>query len=105
MNEIVCSGEKIILDKHGFLQNSEEWNEEVALELSYIADNLFLSEEHWKLIRYVRRYYMAHGATPMLKKLKNDTGYSLKRLYELFPQGPVKGLFRIAGLQKPVNCL
>jgi tRNA 2-thiouridine synthesizing protein E len=104
MNEIICDGNQIILDKNGFLLNPEDWNEEVALELSYIADNMFLSDEHWKLIHYVRKFYMSHGTTPMLKKMNNDTGYSLKRIYELFPQGPVKGLFRIAGMQKPLNC-
>lgn len=104
MSEIVCSGVRILLDKFGFLENSDEWNEEVALELAFLADNIFLSEEHWRLIRYVRHYYLTNGIAPMLKRMQLDTGYNLKRLYELFPQGPVKGLFRIAGMMKPVNC-
>lgn len=104
MSEIVCSGSKIVLDKNGFLENVDEWNEEIALELAYLADNIYLSDEHWKMVRYVRHYYFSYGSTPMLKRLIHDTGYSLKMIYELFPQGPVKGLFRIAGMEKPVNC-
>lgn len=104
MNEIICGQSVIKLDKYGFLENVDDWNEEVALELAYIADNLFLSDEHWTLIRYVRKFFISNGTTPMLRRLSAETGYTLKRLYELFPQGPTKGLYRIAGMQKPANC-
>jgi dissimilatory sulfite reductase related protein len=64
-----------------------------------------LTEDHWKLINYIRDYYAKFGIAPMVRKITKDTGYTLKRIYELFPSGPAKGTCKLAGLSKPTGCV
>ena len=64
-----------------------------------------LSEEHWKVINYLRDYYQQFGIAPMIRKLCKETGFDLKRIYALFPSGPAKGACKLAGLAKPTGCV
>jgi dissimilatory sulfite reductase related protein len=41
----------------------------------------------------------------MIRKVTKDTGFPLKRIYELFPTGPAKGACKLAGLPKPTGCV
>jgi TusE/DsrC/DsvC family sulfur relay protein len=41
----------------------------------------------------------------MVCRLCKETGYDLKRVFELFPSGPVKGACKVAGLPKPTGCV
>ena len=43
-----------------------------------------LTEDHWKVINYLRDYYKQYGIAPMIRKLCKDTGFPLKTIYELF---------------------
>lgn len=96
---------KIEVDEDGFMENPEEWNEDVALALASTEDVKELTEEHWKLINYLREYYQKYGIAPMIRKLCKATGFSLKKVYELFPSGPAKGACKVAGLAKPTGCV
>ena len=64
-----------------------------------------LSDDHWKVVNYIREYYLKFGIAPMIRKLCRDTGYDLGTIYELFPSGPAKGACKIAGLPKPTGCV
>ena len=64
-----------------------------------------LTEEHWKLIDYIREYYAQFGIAPMIRKMCKDTGFDLKKIYALFPSGPAKGACKLAGLSKPTGCV
>lgn len=96
---------KIMVDEDGFMENPEEWNERVALALASTEDISELTEDHWKLINYLRDYFKQYGIAPMIRKLCKETGYSLKTIYELFPSGPAKGACKVAGLAKPTGCV
>lgn len=96
---------KIEVDEDGFMENPEEWNEEVALALASTEDVNELTEEHWKLINYLRDYFQKYGIAPMIRKLCKETGFPLKKVYELFPSGPAKGACKVAGLAKPTGCV
>lgn len=95
----------IEVDEDGFMQEPEEWNEEIAkaLATTEAVDNL--TEEHWKLVHYLRDYYLKFGIAPMIRKLCKETGFPLKKVYELFPSGPAKGACKVAGLAKPTGCV
>ncbi len=95
----------IEVDEDGFMQEPEEWNEEIAkaLATTEAVDNL--TEEHWKLVHYLRDYYLKFGIAPMIRKLCKETGFPLKKVYELFPSGPAKGACKVAGLPKPTGCV
>ena len=95
----------INVDSDGFMENPEQWNENVAVALASTEDILILSDEHWKVINYLRDYFKQYGIAPMIKKLCNETGFDLKKIYELFPSGPAKGACKVAGLPKPTGCV
>jgi len=95
----------IDVDEDGFMENPEEWNEDVARALATTEDVEELTEDHWKLIHYLRDYFKQYGIAPMIRKLCKETGYPLKRIYELFPSGPAKGACKVAGLAKPTGCV
>ncbi len=96
---------KIQVDEDGFMENPDEWNEEVAKALASTEDVSDLTEEHWKLINYLRDYFKQYGIAPMIRKLCKETGFPLKKVYELFPSGPAKGACKVAGLAKPTGCV
>ncbi|RMF73383.1 MAG: TusE/DsrC/DsvC family sulfur relay protein [Acidobacteria bacterium] len=95
----------IEVDEDGFMQNPEQWNEQVAAALATTEGVEELTEEHWKVIQYLRDYYLQFGVAPMIRKLTKETGFPLKKIYELFPSGPAKGACKVAGLPKPTGCV
>lgn len=96
---------KIEVDEDGFILKPEEWNEEIAKALASTEDVQIMTENHWKVIFYLRDYYKKYGIAPMIRKLCKETGFSLKEIYELFPSGPAKGACKVAGLTKPTGCV
>jgi len=105
MPYIEVAGKKIEVDEDGFIQDPSLWDEEVAKFLAKGEQVEELTEDHWKVVRYLKDYYEKHGIAPMIRKLCKDTGFSLKQIYELFPTGPAKGACKIAGLPKPTGCV
>jgi TusE/DsrC/DsvC family sulfur relay protein len=95
----------IEVDEDGFMLEPEQWNEDVAKALASTEGVSELSEEHWKLVNYLRNYFLQFGVAPMIRKLCKETGYDLKKVYELFPSGPAKGACKVAGLAKPTGCV
>ncbi len=71
------------------------------------AEGLFLADEHWEIIIYLRERYREHGgagsARVVLRELeqKFSDGHGRRNLYELFPGGPVSQASRFAGLPLP----
>jgi len=93
------------VDEDGFMQEPDKWNEDVAKALASTEGVTDLSENHWKLVNYLRKYYVDFGVAPMIRKLCKETGFSLKEVYEMFPSGPAKGACKVAGLPKPTGCV
>jgi TusE/DsrC/DsvC family sulfur relay protein len=96
---------KIQVDEDGFMEEPEEWSNEVAVALASTEGVTDLTEEHWKIVTYLRDYYAKFGIAPMIRKLCKETGFPLKKIYELFPSGPAKGACKVAGLAKPTGCV
>jgi tRNA 2-thiouridine synthesizing protein E len=102
---------QISLDKHGYLQYLEDWNESVA-EVLALREAIKLSSEHWELINILRQFHQVSGLLPstrslvklMRKELGEEKGSSAY-LMSLFPQTPLKSLCKIAGLPRPTNCI
>lgn len=93
------------IDEDGFIQEPDKWTEEVAKALAQTEGVDQLTEEHWKVVNYLRDYYLEFGIAPMIRKLCKSTGFKLKDIYDLFPSGPAKGACKIAGLPKPTGCV
>jgi len=105
MPSIEVNGKAIELDEDGFIVNLDDWNEDVALALAKTEEVEELTEDHWKIINYLKDYYKEYGIAPMVRKITKETGFKLKEIYELFPTGPAKGACKIAGLPKPTGCV
>lgn len=105
MLEFSVDGRTYDIDEEGFLQEPELWTEEVAKDFATTEGITDLTEEHWKLIKFVRWYFDQYGTAPMVRKVCKETGSDLKRIYELFPSGPAKGVCKVAGLPKPTGCV
>jgi TusE/DsrC/DsvC family sulfur relay protein len=105
MSMIDVNGVQIEVDEDGFIQEPDKWSEALAVAIAGTEDVPELTEDHWKVINYLREYYQQFGIAPMIRKLCKETGYPLKEIYELFPSGPAKGACKIAGLPKPTGCV
>lgn len=99
--------EMLNLGDEGYLNDPAEWNEDVARRLAE-DEEIELSDEHWKVLRFMRDYYAEHGiaadARFVIKFLANDLGYGNEaraRLFQLFPYGYVKQACKIAGMKRP----
>ncbi len=105
MAVIELGGIQVDVDEDGFIQEPDCWSEALAAALAKVEDVPELTEDHWKVINYLRDYYQQFGIAPMVRKVCKDTGFQLKYIYELFPSGPAKGACKIAGLPKPTGCV
>ena len=105
MPEINVNGAAFEVDEDGFLVNLDDWSEEMAAFLAKEEGVEELTEEHWKLINYLRGYFKDYGIAPMVRKMTKESGYSLKEIYDLFPSVPAKGACKVAGLPKPTGCV
>ena len=95
----------IEVDEDGFITEPSLWNEKVAAALASTEGVDELTEDHWKVVKYLRDYFLQFGVAPMIRKLCKQTGYDLKTIYKLFPSGPAKGACKVAGLPKPTGCV
>lgn len=106
MPEIAVDGKTFELNEDGFMLNPDEWTEKVALTLAREEEGLDeLTEDHWRVIHYIRSYFLDKKLAPMVRKVCKNSGFSLKYIFELFPSGPAKGACKIAGLPKPDGCV
>jgi tRNA 2-thiouridine synthesizing protein E len=96
---------EIEIDEDGFLVNPGEWCPEFALAIAGDESVAELTPEHWKIIDYLRKYYMEFGSCPPIRMVVKNTGNDLKKIYQLFPTGPAKGACRLAGAPKPTGCV
>lgn len=93
-------------DPEGYMYELEPWSPLIAQQLAE-AEGIFLSDEHWEVITYLRERYRLHGrpnsAREVLKELeeKFDFGEGRRGLYVLFPGGPVTQASRVAGIPVP----
>ena len=105
MATLTLNGHDYIVDEDGFLEDPGVWNEEGATDFAGTEGVDELTEDPWKVINYIRNYYLEFGIAPMIRKLCKESGYKLNRIYELFPSGPAKGACKLAGLPKPTGCV
>ncbi len=102
---VTLGGQQIETDEDGFIQEPDKWNKEMAEDLAKTEEAYPMNEDHWKLVNYLRNYFLEFGIAPPVRMLTKQTGLDLKTIYKLFPGGPAKGACKIAGLPKPTGCV
>jgi len=105
------NGKTIHVYASGNLSSLEDWNEDLADVLAK-KENIELTDEHWKVIHFLRKFYFQYGIAPMVKVLIKHMSEELgqdsakrSKLYALFPGGPARQGSRIAGLPSPQGCI
>lgn len=88
------------IDDDGFLKKGGTWTREVAQLLAQILIPEELTEDHWKVINYLRHYYTEFKSVPPVRKLSRDIGISLRELKMLFPDGVTRDACRMAGIPR-----
>lgn len=105
------NGKTIQLSEAGWLENLEEWSEELAHVIASNEQIAELTPEHWDIINTAREYFQEYGvvAEPrafskiMSKKFGPDRS-DQKYIYSLFPTGLIKCANKVAGLPRPKGC-
>ena len=105
MVKAMFGGHELEIDEDGFIQDPEQWDKEIAEDLAKTEEAYPMSENHWKVVDYLRDYYLKFEIAPPIRMLVKTTGFSLKEIYAMFPGGPAKGACKVAGLPKPTGCL
>jgi TusE/DsrC/DsvC family sulfur relay protein len=106
MPDLEVKEKKIELNQEGFLQNPDEWDDDVARALAKAEEGIEdMLEDHWTVVNYIREYFLENNLAPMVRKVCKNTGFPLKYIFELFPSGPAKGACKVAGLPKPDGCV
>jgi dissimilatory sulfite reductase related protein len=105
MTQTQIAGTTIDLGEDGFFTAPEQWREEMAPELARAEGIEELTEDHWRVLKFVRNEYFTKGTGPTVRVLGKTSGVSVKELYQLFPKGPAKVAAKIAGIPKPHGCI
>ncbi len=109
--EAVVNGQTIKLSEAGWLENLDEWSEELAVEIAKNENIGELTDEHWDIIRTAREYFLDNGVvceprqfSKIMKEKFGKDRSSQKYIYSLFPTGLIKCANKIAGLPRPKGC-
>ena len=98
------NGREVHVNDEGFLTEYDEWDEELA---KVLATNIGidLTEDHWKVIRFLREDFQEQGETATTRRVQTVGGVRTKQQFALFPKKPAKKMAYIAGLPKPHGCV
>ncbi len=98
------AGETTTTDVEGYLVDPSDWSEDFARTVAR-SESIDLTDEHWAVIRFMRRSLEEHGVAPdarhVMKFLAGDREAGRTRLFDLFPYGYVKQACKIAGMKRP----
>jgi len=108
---LIISGKSVPTDKEGYLTNLNHWNSDIAHAIAK-SENIRLTEEHWEIIKVMRRFYDEFKISPAMrvltKAIKKELGEEKSKsiyLMKLFPGSPAKLVSKVAGLPRPTNCI
>lgn len=104
MPTTTIAGHAVEVNDEGFLTRPDQWSDDLGDELARLI-GIELTEEHRKLIHFLREDFADHGETPTLRRVSTQTGTPVKSLFELFPGKPAKKMAYVAGLPKPKGCV
>jgi TusE/DsrC/DsvC family sulfur relay protein len=105
------NGQIIQLSEAGWLENLDEWSEELAVQIAKNEKIDELTQEHWDIINEARDYFQENGSvceprsfSKIMKKKYGKDRSDQKYIYSLFPTGLIKCANKIAGLPRPKGC-
>ncbi len=105
--KIIVGDTEILTDPEGYILDMDAWSEEFA-HAQAAAEGLTLTDKHWDVIHFIRKYYEERSAQAqvrdMIRHFREAWGSEHGNnhyLHDLFPMGgPQKQGNRIAGIRK-----
>ena len=104
MNSLHFHGREVQLNRQGFIEDFDDWDDEVCEALA-ASEGLELDEHRWCAIRFLREYYGTVGVNPSAHIMIRDIGDKLAQFHctrrdidQLFPHGGCRQACRLAGL-------
>lgn len=108
LTRIDLPGGAVTVDEYGYLTDPSLWSRDFA-EHTASLEGLTLSDEHYEIIEFMRKYQEEHGISAdarfVLKYLSDRDGLDKSgakaALFRLFPYGYVKQACKISGMKQP----
>jgi len=104
MPVVQLDGHEVHVDDEGFLTEFDEWDEDLAKVLA-AQIGIDLSDQHWKVIHFLRDDFQVTGETATTRRVQTIGGVAVKDQFVLFPKKPAKKMAYVAGLPKPHGCV
>jgi len=87
------------LDNFGYLEHPSMWDEDFAEGIApSLSIGSGLTDEHWRIIRHLRKHLEEKESVPFFVTTCIDLGYKLDAFTRLFPTGFTRGACRVAGI-------
>jgi TusE/DsrC/DsvC family sulfur relay protein len=98
---VISASKTYRVDVRGFLVDPADWDEFYAVHRAYDMKipGGKLTDEHWRIINFLRQYYADNGDVPTVYETCEKNNVSLDELEKLFPDGYHRGAVKIAGLR------
>lgn len=99
MKNFIHKGKKYSVDKYGYLIDPAQWDENYAEGMASrvrIPDGL--SEEHWRIIRFIRSSFEKISICPLVYVACKENNIGLGDMNRLFPTGYHRGACKLAGI-------
>jgi tRNA 2-thiouridine synthesizing protein E len=93
------------VNDEGFFTDPDQWTEAMVPDLAAAEGFTELTEDHWRVIRFMRAEFLEKGTGPTVRLLAKSSGVPVRELYQLFPKGPAKVAAKLAGIPKPRGCI
>ena len=95
---------EVTVDDEGFMTEYEEWSKDIGERLA-AQIGIEMTDEHWKVVDFLRSDYLEKGETATLRRVTMVGGIPTKSLFQLFPKKPAKKMAYVSGLPKPKGCI
>ena len=69
-----------LFDEEGFLVDPDTWDETMASDIARAQGLSELNDLHWKVIHFLRKYYLSMGKAPLNNELRKGSGLSLTQI-------------------------
>ena len=99
MSTITFGNKTYQVDTEEYLSDFNDWGEDFARGMAAkIGITSGLSEDHWKILTFIRDFYKRTGKCPLIYETCRMNRLNLKELQKLFLAGYLRGACKLAGI-------
>ncbi len=99
MSTLTFADKTYAVDSDEYLSDFNAWEENFARAMAPKVGIIGgLSEDHWRIIYFIRDYYKRTGKCPLVFETARMNRLHLQELRNLFPAGYLRGACKLAGI-------